>query len=101
MIQIILLGVLKQDFQRILLLLEIKKNILFNNGIIINWTTQALRDTTFTFPLAFTSTNYAFSGTIWIDQVVGISVTKQLTSVKFSSVIHNAWSNSGYIFMGY
>ena len=100
MIQIILLGVLKQDFQRILLLLEIKK-ILFNNGIIINWTTQALRDTTFTLPLAFTSTNYAFSGTIWIDQVVGISVTKQLTSVKFSSVMHGAWCNSGYIFMGY
>lgn len=75
--------------------------LVFNNGIIINWTTQALRDTTFTFPLAFTSTNYAFSGTIWIDQVVGISVTKQLTSVKFSSVIHGAWSSSGYIFMGY
>ena len=73
----------------------------FNNGVIVNWTTQALRDTTFTFPLAFTSTNYAFSGTIWIDTVVGISVTKQLTSVKFSSVLHSAWCNSGYIFMGY
>lgn len=53
-----------------------------------------------TFPIAFTTSNYIVGPLYWIDQICGIDLVKNLTHCYWASIIHGNWPVGGMYAIG-
>lgn len=75
--------------------------MVINNGFTINYTYSIGHDTTFTFPCAFTSTNYAVTPAIWIDGIQQTIVYRSVANVTLSCNARHYSPTGGLICIGY
>lgn len=77
--------------------------VLFNNGIIIAWlSNDGLHDiSNLALPISFSNSSYVVNGPLWIDQIVGITVTRTVSSMSLTCVARHCWFPGGMTIIGY
>lgn len=75
--------------------------IKFNNGVILSWIFSQGHCTTITLPIAYSNLTYIVCGPFWIDGIIGIDLTRTISTITVACVVRHGWPVGGYLTIGY
>ena len=76
--------------------------MVFNNGVILAWLYSQLHDVAdLALPISFSNSSYVVNGPFWIDGVMGIDLTRTVSSMSLTCVVRHGWPTGGMTIIGY